>query len=75
MRIRSLSDAVYTGIAWFPLLAVLVFVLWTLTVGTMHFEHRTWGSEFFVQNEGSINHNDVSGWRDARQDVGYAVAP
>ena len=55
MRIRTASDAVYTSIAWLPLLAVAVGVAWVLATGLLNLEQRSWGTEFLVSNAATDN--------------------
>ena len=51
MRIRSVSDLLATIVAWFPILAFFVFMIWLFSVSAMNLETRTVGSEVFVSNE------------------------
>ena len=60
MPIRSFSDAVYTVIAWTPILAFVIGFLLFLTVGLVHFESRTWGSEYLISNQGSVNEVELA---------------
>lgn len=42
-------------LAWLPVMAAAVaFVLW-LAVGVVHLEARTYGSEVFISNQGSVD--------------------
>lgn len=55
MKIRSASDVVYTTIAWTPFLVLIAACTLFLMSGMVHFEARTWGTEWFLPNAGSVN--------------------
>jgi hypothetical protein len=58
--LRSFSDVVYTALAWAPVLAFIIGFVLFLTVGMMHFEARTWGTEWFISNQGSVNEVELA---------------
>lgn len=55
MATRTASNAIYTAIAWSPFLLVGAAVLWVLAVGVLHLEILSFGTEWFVTNEETIN--------------------
>lgn len=55
MRIRTASDVAYTGIAWFPILAVAVAVAWVMASGLLQLEMISFGSEYLVGNHETTN--------------------
>lgn len=55
MRIGTASDAVYTTIIWFPILAIIAFCIWTLSSGVLQLEKLSYGTEFFVSNAETSN--------------------
>ena len=55
MPAKTISGAVYTFIAWLPLLAVVVGVAWVLAVGVLHLEMNSYGTEYLVKNSETTN--------------------
>ncbi|MEO6866406.1 MAG: hypothetical protein ABI200_00115 [Gaiellales bacterium] len=55
MRVRSASDVMYTTVAWLPMLALVVGVLYVLASGLLHLEMISFGSEFFIGNNETSN--------------------
>ena len=55
MRVRSASDAVYTLVAWLPLLAIVLGVGWVLMMGVRGLEEVSFGSEIFHKNSATAN--------------------
>ena len=55
MRVGTASDAVYTTIVWFPILAIIAFVMWVMASGVMELEKLSFGTEFFVKNSETDN--------------------
>ena len=55
MPAKTISGAVYTFIAWLPLLAVVVGVAWVLAVGVLHLEMNSYGTEYTIKNSATTN--------------------
>jgi hypothetical protein len=55
MRVGTASDAAISAIIWFPILALIAFVIWTMSAGVMELEKITPGTEFFVKNSETDN--------------------
>ena len=55
MRIGTASDAVYTTIIWFPILAIIAFFIWTMSSGVLQLEKLSFGTEYFVSNSETSN--------------------
>jgi hypothetical protein len=55
MRIRTASDAIYSTIAWLPMLVIAAGIMWVLAVGVLHLEINSFGTEFFVSNAETSN--------------------
>jgi len=56
MPIRSLSDGLFTGLAWLPFLAFLVFSGWFLANTVLLLEVNSDGTEHFLSNAASVDH-------------------
>jgi hypothetical protein len=73
MPIRSVSDAFYTAIAWLPILAFIIALGVVMTTGLVHLETRSEGTEYFVDNDASIdyyNPQDIKEDREIRREIG-----
>ncbi|MCW2949991.1 MAG: hypothetical protein JWN41_1004 [Thermoleophilia bacterium] len=55
MRTTTASGAVYTFIAWLPLLVVLAATVWFLAFGVLHLEMNSFGTEYLVKNSETSN--------------------
>jgi hypothetical protein len=55
MRVGTASDAVYTAVVWFPILAIIAFVMWIMASGVTELEKLSFGTEFFVKNSETDN--------------------
>lgn len=55
MHVRTVSDAMYTAIAWLPLLALAAGIVWVLAAGMVQLEMISFGTEFFVGNDETSN--------------------
>lgn len=55
MRSNPLSEAVYTAVAWTPILAFVTAVVLVLSAGVMQLEARTNGTSFFISNTGEAH--------------------
>lgn len=55
MQIRTFNDLLATTIAWLPILALLTALVVGLMSGVAHLEARTYGTDFFISNAGSVN--------------------
>lgn len=60
MRIRSVSDAVYTLIAWLPVLALLAGVGWVLAVGLLNLELYSSGTSIFLDDSTNLSVRDFA---------------
>lgn len=73
MPIRSVSDAIYTAIAWTPLLALIIAIGVILLTGLVNLETRSQGTEYFLPNGASVqyyNKEDIAEDRAIRAEYG-----
>ena len=52
---RTATDAAWSAVMWFPILAIIAFVLWVMAAGVLELEKITPGTEFFVTNAETDN--------------------
>ena len=69
MRVRSASDLMYTSVAWLPMLALIMGVMYVLGSGLLHLEMISFGSEFFIGNDETSNLPTPIGGGASHEDV------
>jgi hypothetical protein len=55
MRVGTASDAVYSAIIWFPILAIIALFIFALSSGLQGLEKISFGTEYFVSNAETTN--------------------
>jgi hypothetical protein len=78
MPVRTVSDAIYTFIAWFPFIAAAFAAALLLLMGLMQLEIRSEGTEYFLPNGASPNYWNpqvADSWREAYNTNPTAAQP